>query len=104
MMAASYRAVDGFERPRTAPMMRLREAEEKMGHVAVGGMGMGIGSDRRRTPPRRNPARAAGRSGRMPPRRGQVKVAIAQSVWQTLSSVVQGARAATFRRSFSWSS
>lgn len=99
MSGAAYVAVNGFERPRTAPAARIREVEVRAGRIDVLRSG--------RTPPKRfNPAMArAGRPRRPAGRkRGQVKAAIAQSVLQTLSSFVQGARDVALRRSFSWHS
>lgn len=98
MSGAGYVAVQGFERPRAAPVMRVRDVEVRAGHlaqdIAFGGRTPAI--KRHQLPP--IPRRPAG------PKRGQVKAAIAQSVLQTLSAIVKNARTLALRRSFSRSS
>jgi hypothetical protein len=100
MSGAGYVVVNGFERSRTAPTVRSREVEVRAGRI--GSLRSG------RTPPKRNPAMLlqASRRPRRPaaPKRGQVRAAIAHSLLQTLSSIVQGARDVALRRSFSWHS
>ena len=94
MSGSRHVAVNEFERPRTAPGLRTRDIEVRAGPI----------QPRATTTPRRNPAMLAAGKQRRPaaPKRGQVKAAIAHSVLQTLSAIVQGARDVALRRSFSW--
>ncbi|KAG0573916.1 hypothetical protein KC19_VG221300 [Ceratodon purpureus] len=100
MSGAGYVTVNGFDqKPRTASVVKIPKVEVRAGLIDPLGSG--------RTPPKRNLAtlQAAARPKRpAAPKRGQVKAAIAQSVIQTLSSIVQGARNVALRRSFSWHS